>query len=50
MFMRPLYILKELSTEEFETLEILLDDDASGSSRQSLMELDAGERIPIDEW
>ena len=47
---RLAYILKGLNSEEFETLEILLDDESSESIRLSLKELEAGERIPIDEW
>jgi len=47
---RLAYILKSLSPAEFETLEILLDEDAFENITQSLEELDAGERIPIDEW
>jgi len=47
---RLAYILKGLSTAEFETLEILLDEDSSKTISQSLKELKAGERIPIDEW
>ena len=47
---RLAYVLKGLSTAEFETLEILLDKDSSKTINQSLKELKAGERIPIDEW
>jgi len=47
---RLAYILKGLSAAEFETLEILLDEDSSKTISQSLKELKAGERIPIDEW
>jgi len=47
---RLAYILKGLSTAEFETLEILLDEDSSKIISQSFKELKAGERIPIDEW
>ena len=47
---RLAYVLKGLSTAEFETLEILLDKDSSNTINQSLKELKAGERIPIDEW
>ena len=47
---RLAYILKGLSAEELETLEILLDEESSESIRQSLRELDDGKRIPIDEW
>ena len=47
---RLAHILKGLSTVEFETLEILLDEEASKTITQSLKELKVGERIPIDEW
>jgi len=47
---RLAHILKGLSAVEFETLEILLDEEASKTITQSLKELKAGERIPIDEW
>jgi len=47
---RLAHILKGLSLIEFETLEILLDDEASKTISQSLKELEAGERIPIDKW
>jgi len=47
---RLAHILKGLSAAEFETLEILLDEEASNTITQSLKELDAGERIPMDEW
>jgi len=47
---RLAYILKGLSSADFETLEILLDEESSKTIRQSLKELEAGERIPIDEW
>jgi len=47
---RLAYILKGLSAADFETLEILLDEESSRTISQSLKELKAGERIPIDEW
>jgi len=47
---RLAYVLKGLSAAEFETLEILLDEESSKTITQSLNELGAGERIPIDEW
>ncbi len=47
---RLAYILKGLSAADFETLEILLGEKSSKSISQSLKELEAGERIPIDEW
>ena len=47
---RLAYVLKGLSAAEFETLEILLDEESSKTITQSLKELGAGQRIPIDEW
>jgi predicted transcriptional regulator len=47
---RLAYILKGLSAADFETLEILLDEESSKTISQSLKELKAEERIPIDEW
>ena len=47
---RLAFILKGLSAAEIETLEILLDQEASETITQSLREMKAGERIPIDEW
>jgi len=47
---RLAYILKGLGAADFETLEILLDEKSSKTISQSLKELKAGERIPIDEW
>jgi len=47
---RLAHILKGLSAVEFETLEIILDEEGSKTITQSLKELEAGERIPIDEW
>jgi predicted transcriptional regulator len=47
---RLAYILKGLSQADFETLEILLDEESYKTISQSLKELKAGERVPIDEW
>jgi predicted transcriptional regulator len=47
---RLAYILKGLTQADFETLEILLDEESYKTISQSLKELKAGERIPIDEW
>ena len=47
---RLAHILRGLNAVEAETLEILLDEDASKTIAQSLKEVQAGERIPIDEW
>ena len=42
--------LKGLSPAELETLEILSDQEASDTIVQSLMELNRGERLPLNEW
>jgi len=47
---RLAHILKGLSRAELETLELLLDDEASKSISQSLKELEEGKGLPIDEW
>ncbi|MCD5406367.1 MAG: hypothetical protein LRZ99_01585 [Desulfotomaculum sp.] len=47
---RLVYILKGLSAAELETLEILLDEEASKTITQSLKELEKGQGIPIEEW
>ena len=47
---RLAHIIKGLSAVEIETLEILLDKEASDTITQSLGELEVGERIPIDSW
>ena len=47
---RLAHILKGLSIREFETLEILLDENSTNAINRSIKELNAGERIPIDEW
>lgn len=47
---RLAHILKGLSAAELETLEILLDEEASKTITQSLKELEEGKGIPIAEW
>ena len=47
---RLAHLLKALSPAELETLEILLDEEATSVITQSLKELEKGERLPIDEW
>ena len=47
---RLAHLLKALSPAELETLEILLDEEATSVITQSLKELGKGERLPIDEW
>ncbi len=47
---RLAHILKGLSSAELETLELLLDEEASKSISQSLKELEGGKGLPIDEW
>ena len=43
-------LLKGLSPSELETLEILLDEVASGTISQSLEDLKERKGIPIGEW
>jgi len=43
-------LLRGLSPAELETLEILLDEEASRTITQSLRELEQGKGIPINEW
>ena len=47
---RLAHLLKALNPEELETLELLLDKEASTVIAQSLKELEDGKGIPIDEW
>ena len=47
---RLAHILKGLNAAELETLEILLDEEASKTIARSIKELKAGERVPIDQW
>jgi len=47
---RLAHLLKGLSPAELETLEILLDEDASSTIAQSLKELKERKGIPIGEW
>jgi hypothetical protein len=47
---RLAHIIRGLSQIEFETLEILLDRDATNSINESMKELEKGERISISEW
>lgn len=47
---RLAHLLKGLSPAELETLEILLDKEASETIAQSLKELEERKGIPIDEW
>ena len=47
---RLAHIIKGLSAVEFETLEVLLDKDASNTINESLKELKKGERLSISEW
>lgn len=47
---RLAHILKGLSAAELETLELLLDEEASKSISQSIKELEEGKGLPIDEW
>lgn len=43
-------ILKGLTPEELETLELLLDSQAQATIRRSLKELDRGQGIPLEKW
>ncbi len=43
-------ILRGLTPEELETLELLLDRQATATIRRALKELDRGEGIPIEKW
>lgn len=47
---RLAHIIKGLSPVELETLEILLDQEATDTIVQSLKELNRGERLPLHEW
>lgn len=47
---RLAHIIKGLSQVEFETLEILLDKDATDTINESIRELEKRERISISEW
>jgi len=47
---RLAHLLRGLSPTELETLEILLDKEASITISQSLKELEQGKGIPINEW
>ncbi len=43
-------ILRGLSPAELETLELLLDRQATATIRRALTELDRGEGIPLEKW
>lgn len=47
---RLAHIIRGLSQVEFETLEILLDKEATDTINGSIKELEKGERISISEW
>jgi len=47
---RLVHLLRGLSRAELETLEVLLDEEASRTIIQSLRELQQNKRIPIDKW
>ncbi|MFH1148092.1 MAG: hypothetical protein V1736_10355 [Pseudomonadota bacterium] len=47
---RLVYVLKSLSRAELETLEILLDEQASQTIFLSAKELDEAKGISIDAW
>ena len=43
-------ILRGLTPQEMETLDLLLDRQAHATIRRALEELDRGEGIPIGKW
>lgn len=43
-------ILRALTPEELETLELLLDRQATATIRRAVKELERGEGIPIEKW
>lgn len=43
-------ILRGLTPEELETLELLVDHQASATIQRGLRELDRGEGIPLEKW
>lgn len=43
-------ILRGLTPEELDTLELLLDRQATATIRRALRELDRGEGIPLEKW
>ncbi|MCK9593812.1 MAG: hypothetical protein M0Q91_17570 [Methanoregula sp.] len=47
---RLAHLLKSLNKGELETLELLLDNDASEMINQSITEFRQGKGIPIDQW
>ena len=47
---RLTHLLMSLSPSEVETIELLLDDEASGIIKTSLKELDQGKGIPLAQW
>jgi len=47
---RLAHLVKGLSPAELETLEILLDEEASQTIARSLKELEERKGIPIDKW
>ena len=47
---RLAYILKSLNEEELETLELLLDNEASQQIFSSIKELKEGNGVPVGQW
>lgn len=43
-------ILRGLTPQELETLELLLDPQAAAAIRRTLKELDRGRGIPLEKW
>jgi hypothetical protein len=47
---RLAHILKSLNNEELETLELLLDNEASQQIFSSIKELKESKGVPIEQW
>ena len=47
---RLAYVLKSLNKEEPETLELLLDNEASQQIFSSIKELKEGKGVPVEQW
>ena len=47
---RLAYVLKSLNNEELETLELLLDNEASQQIFSSIKELKEGKGVPVEQW
>ena len=47
---RLAHVLKSLNKEELETLELLLDNEASQQIFSSIKELKKGKGVPVEQW